>query len=65
MLKFFSVDFARDFGLKNLDSASLATFRKALEAGGDTPTLKYLVSKLGFDPKDSKQMTAGLNVLID
>jgi hypothetical protein len=64
MLKFFSVDFNKDFGLNNLDPISLATFRKALEAGGDTPTLNYLVSKLGFDPNDSTQLTAGINILI-
>jgi len=35
MLEFFSVDFDKDFGLKNLDPASLVTFRKTLEASGD------------------------------
>jgi len=65
MLEFFSVDFDKDFGLKNLDPTSLATFRKALEASGDVPTLNYYISKLGFNPNDATQYNAGLAVLID
>jgi len=56
MLDFFSVDFAEDFGLKNLDPVSLATFRKDLENEDDVlKTLKFFISKLGFDPEDITQ----------
>lgn len=66
MLDFFSVDFAEDFGLKNLDPVSLATFRKDLENEDDVlKTLKFFISKLGFDPEDITQYNQGLAVLLD
>lgn len=45
---------ATDFNLDALDATSLATFRKVLEAD-EAYTLDYLVTKLGFNPKDSSQ----------
>ena len=45
---------ASDFNVDALDAASLATFRKVLEAD-ETFTLNYLVTKLGFNPNDQSQ----------
>jgi hypothetical protein len=53
-LEFLSLNMATDYNVSNLDAASLATFRKALEAD-EAYALNYLVNKLGFDPKDSSQ----------
>lgn len=50
-LEFLSVDFATDFNIDTLDATSLSTFRKTLEAD-ESYTLDYLITKLGFNPKD-------------
>jgi hypothetical protein len=50
-LEFLSVDMASDFNVDALDAASLATFRKVIEAD-EAYALDYLVTKLGFNPND-------------
>jgi hypothetical protein len=51
--KWFSVDFAKSYAVTTITPDSLAAFRKILEAD-ESYTLNYLVSKLGFDPSNSK-----------
>lgn len=55
---------ASDFNVDALDAASLAAFRKRLEAD-ETYTLNYLVTKLGFNPNDQSQFDQGLAILTD
>ena len=55
---------ATDFNLDALDATSLATFRKVLEAD-EAYTLDYLVTKLGFNPRDSSQFDQGVAILTD
>ena len=63
-LDFLSLNMATDYNVSNLDAASLATFRKALEAD-EASALNYLVKKLGFDPSDQSQFNQGLAILTD
>lgn len=55
---------ASDFNVDALDAASLAAFRKRLEAD-ETYTLNYLVTKLGLNPNDQSQFDQGLAILTD
>ena len=61
-LDFNSFDLSKDWGQTTIDPIGLDDFRKRLEAD-DNYTLKYLVSKLGFNPQDGPQLKQGLQIL--
>jgi hypothetical protein len=63
-LDFNSFDLAKDWGQTTIDPIGLDDFRKRLEAD-DNYTLKYLVSKLGFNPQDGPQLKQGLQILTE
>jgi hypothetical protein len=63
-LEFNSFDLAKDWSQTTIDPIGLDDFRKRLEADNNY-TLNYLVSKLGFNPRDGPQFWQGLQILTD
>lgn len=63
-LEFNSFDLAKDWSQTTIDPIGLDDFRKRLEADNNY-TLNYLVSKLGFNPRDGPQFRQGLQILTD
>lgn len=61
--KFWTVDYAKDYGVTYMTSDSLADFYDKLASQDEGITLNYLISKLGFDYNDSQQRQQGIALL--
>ena len=49
-LKYVSVDFAKDYGIKTLTETQLLKFAERLEKADNDYVVKYITEKAGFDP---------------
>jgi hypothetical protein len=61
--KFWTVDYAKDYGVTDLTPDSLANFYDVLSSQDEGITLNYLISKLGLNPEDSQQRQQGIDLL--
>ena len=60
--KFWSVDYAQQYGLQMLDGASVHNFYTTLKNQSEDDTLNYLIAKIGFDPADPTQRDQALAI---
>ena len=63
--KWWSVNYAKDYGVVELTADSLAEFYGRLASQDEDATLDYLIAKLGFNYNDSQQRQQGIDLLAD